>query len=424
MLRLTAILLSLAASDPDLNELSLQLENRSCAYSTQAFEACRLRPLKDRLIDSVFGWLIAPRQQYECPLGAARCLEKMGPKAVPVVPALLKALKEGPNDFDTGDGVIAVRSGFAAALAASRDPRAIDALALALEQRPAESETAILEALASFGPQAGAHWKLAADRLHARNLDRGFGARMREQLEWSMAVDLAQKEIQRRNPGSTSYVIPNEEIARARGRIERDSPAYLETLESRGADHLAVAAARALGRMQRSESVEVLIETLTNLHAAWAAAHALGELGGASPAVLNGLQQALKSASIGPRARAECARALGRLGSAESVSPLRSLLSDPKLAGAAAQGLGSIGPPARAALPELKRLATLPTMAVRNGNSLSFSVEASSRGDIKRSAVRAILAIDPEGAAGFLAPLQGDPDTGGVIRRVLRGPAR
>lgn len=423
MLRLTAILLSLATSDPDLNELALQLEHRSCAYSTQTFEVCQLRPLRDRLIDFAFGWLIGSHQQYECPLGAARCLEKLGPKAAPAAPALLKVLQEGPNDFDTGDGVIAVRSEVVAALAATRDPRAVEALASALEQRPAESERAILEALGSFGPQAAVHWKLAADRLRARNLDKGFDARMREQFDWSIAVELAQKEVQNRNPGVTSYVIPNEAVAAARKLIDRNAPGYIKALESRSEDLVAAAAARALGKMRRADAVDVLVETLTNFHAARAAAQALGEIGNRSPAVVSGLQQALASARLGPGARSECARALGRLKATQSIPQLRGLLASSELAAAAAAALGDIGPPAGAALPELKMLATLPTLAVRNGNSLHFSAEASSRGDAKRAAVRAILAIEPERAAAFLAPLRGDPDTGGVIRRALSRPA-
>lgn len=410
----------LTLADPDLEELSLQLENRSCAYSTQTFEACRLRPLSDRLIDAAFGWLISSHQQYACPLGAARCLEKMGPQAVPAVPALLKALEEGPDDFDTGDGVIGVRSGIAAALAATRDPRAVAALAAALERRPAQSERAILAALGSFGPQAGAHWKLVADRLHTRNLDREFGARMREQFEWSLALEMAQREIQRRNPDMTSYVIPNEEIAAARGRIDRAAPSYLKALEGRSEDPVAAAAARALGEMRRPEAAEVLAETLTNFNAARAAAWALGETGRSSPTAVSRLRQALGSDALGPAARSECARALGRLQAVQSIPQLRSLLARPDFAVAAAAALGDIGAPARAALPELKKLAMLPSLAVRKGNALHFSVEASARGDAKRAAVRAILSIDAEGAAAFLEPLTTDPDLDGVIRHALR----
>lgn len=53
---------------------------------------------------------------------------RMGKKAQPAVPLLLKELEQGPNDFDTADGVIKYRSEIARALGEIGDPRAIPIL--------------------------------------------------------------------------------------------------------------------------------------------------------------------------------------------------------------------------------------------------------------------------------------------------------
>ncbi len=277
-----------------------------------------------------------------------------------------------------------------------------------------------MEALGSFGPSAGEYWQPVAERLKARNRDRDFRSRQREQFERSLAVELATQEIRRREPGKTSFSIPQEEIESAGGLIDRTSAKYTRDFEFRSIDHLASAEAKALGNMRRREASDALLETLSNPHAAGEAARALGNLGNSSPQILAGLESALVSSELGPRAKSECARTLGRLGSTRSLPALREALKHEELAKAAAEALGSLGGASRPALPDLLRLAQLPTLVVKKDNTLHWSVEASDRADVKRAAVRAIIAIDPAGAPAALAPLRGEPDTGHIIRAFLR----
>lgn len=409
----------------DLNELIAQLENRSCAYSTQSHQVCQVRPFTERVTGALLGWLVSSHQQYECPHAAARCLEKLGPKAVEAVPALIGALREGPDDFDTGDGVIAVRSGVAAALAATRDPRAIPALAQALRDRPGRASRAIVNGLGSFGTAAAEHWEPVAALLRKRNADTAFGEGQREQFDRRLALDTAAEEIKRRSPDQTSFVIPEAEIRAAYAFIDRGSPKYLRDFEFYTVDHLAAAAARALGAMKRKEGADVLVESLRNPHAAADAAKALGQIGDGPDPVIAALEKGLLSSMLGPRAKSECARALGNLGSVRSVVLLRIALQQPELARAAAEALGSLGAPARAAAPDLLKAARLPSLAVRNDKGgLHWSVEAGERADIKRAAVRAIQSIDPARAPSLLAPLEPDPDVGWIIERARRRTAR
>src|SRR5438093_10443370 len=210
-----------AAADPNMKTLIDQLENHGCRYVDQPFVACST--------GTIFGsWLarLDPRGKYHCALAAARCLESLGARAEPAVPALGRALRDGPNDYDTGDGWIATRSGIAAALGASGDARAIDPLAEALRTavpgdrgdgalvrtEPA-ARGAIIEALGRFGPAAGRHWELVARVLRERNADLGFLPRRREQFERMAAVDSVGEDQRRASPGTTTHAISDAEIA-------------------------------------------------------------------------------------------------------------------------------------------------------------------------------------------------------------------
>jgi hypothetical protein len=404
-----------ADGTPDIAALTAQLENGECGYSWSLTGVCERRPWWSGLMD----WMFVAHLDYQCPLAAARCLEKLGPQAVPAVPNLLRALTTSV-DYDTGDGVLGVRSAVAKALAATRDPRAIAGLAAALEKQPKQAEIALLQGLASFGTAAGQHWRLAAIRLEERNRDRTFSTNAREQYEQSLAHDLALEEIRRADAGKTLYVIPQAAMEAARKLIDRQTSRYRKEFESLSADSLAVAAVRALERMQRVEGVPVLVETIGNPHAAAEAAGALAALGDRSPAVRTALQQGLESEQqLGPRARAECARALGALEIGESAGLLRQSLADPDLAEAAARALGQLGAAARPAIPSLLALARQPSLAAPDGKAIRYSVEATRLRAAKGAAVRAIAAIDPGAAAVHLTPLLQDPDVRSVIRSVL-----
>ncbi len=83
-----------------------------------------------------------------CKIAAAKFLGEMGPEANQAVPVLIAALENGPNDLDTGDGILLFRSTVAMALAKIGDPAAIPALVEKLKK----SEPATLAAGASYPP--------------------------------------------------------------------------------------------------------------------------------------------------------------------------------------------------------------------------------------------------------------------------------
>ena len=87
-------------------------------------------------------------RHYEenCKIAAAKLLGKMGPKAKEAVPVLIKALKNGPNDIDTGDGILPYRSTIAIALGEIGDPIAISPLIEKLKIK----EKATISSSASF----------------------------------------------------------------------------------------------------------------------------------------------------------------------------------------------------------------------------------------------------------------------------------
>jgi len=95
------------------------------------------------------------------------------PKPIEAVPVLIDALENGPNDIDTGDGIMPYRSTLVMALGQIGDPRAIrpliEKLKLTVAYTPSPGNTmpilewdlpigvaheAIVKALAMFGPEA------------------------------------------------------------------------------------------------------------------------------------------------------------------------------------------------------------------------------------------------------------------------------
>ncbi len=415
---------------PSLDELIAQLENRSCRYSSSAFEICR-RSQTD--LSWLWSFLFRFQDEYRCPLGAARCLEKLGPAAKPAVPALCKALLEGPNDYDTGDGFIAPRSAIASALGAIGDPRAIDPLAQALHEArpPSRALTAlvrtepsarveIVRALGRFGPQAARHGKRIAAVLEERNSDTGFLEARRQEFEQSEALQIATEEIRARSPKGASFTIPWDAVDAARARIDRASEDYVRDLESRAQDPLAHAAAEALGTLGGKEAIPLLRDTLANRSAAAAAAGALANLGASDPDTLDALERMLAADDRGPAARASAARALGTLGNRRSVEPLSVALRHVDLRQAAAEGLGGIGAAAAPALPVLRAILDEPSLAVRTERARNYSIEASRQLSDKIAAVRAIERIAGIRVEEILRPYLSDEDVGHVVKSVLR----
>ncbi|HOT28408.1 MAG TPA: HEAT repeat domain-containing protein [Candidatus Ozemobacteraceae bacterium] len=108
----------------------------------------------------------------QCRIAAATLLGRKGGLAAKAVDPLIMILKNGPNDIDTGDGILPMRSSVALALGRINDPKAIGPLLEKLKQpEPAAvlnstslasgstpktglEQEAIVRALGMFGGQA------------------------------------------------------------------------------------------------------------------------------------------------------------------------------------------------------------------------------------------------------------------------------
>lgn len=81
-----------------------------------------------------FDWRQWRDYRPRCKKFAIERLGDMGHEAVDAVPDLVDILVHGPNDFDSGDGVIGFRSSIAIALGEIGDPRAIEPLIASLHR--------------------------------------------------------------------------------------------------------------------------------------------------------------------------------------------------------------------------------------------------------------------------------------------------
>jgi len=427
---LVLALAGLACGPPavEVDALIAQLENRACRYSDDPSAPCSRLSFGS-------GWLrrFDPTSRYRCVVGAARCLEQRGPAAAAAVPALLRVLREGPNDYDTGDGVIPARTTVASALGAIGDPRAIDPLAEALRNavpadrgpgalvsREPAAVAAIVEALGRFGPAAGRHWEPVAALLRSRASDTSYFETQREAFEQAEATRLVVEDLRRRDSTLKSFEVPPTVVARARRRIDRTSAAYRRDLETRSVDGIASTAARTLGRLGRTEAGPALIEALRYPPAAEAVAIALAELDVASPRAAVGLHAAFTSTTSGPAARRALARAMGALGDGRSVAVLARGLADPEACEACAQALGEFGPRAASALPSLYDVARQRSKGTFSDQGAAYSVEATQRRGNRIAAVRAVEKVGGRKAVRVLAPYWQDPDIGSTITRALR----
>ena len=416
------------APAPDLKALIAQLDGRDCRYADDVHAPCTETPLPHRWLR----WLDFSAR-YRCTLGAARCLGAMGPAAAPAVPALIRALTDGPNDYDTGDGFIATRSGVAAALGRIGDPRAIDPLAHALAvARPADrgpgalatrepaARHALIEALGRFGPAAGRHWQRAAAVLRERNADRGHMERSREQYERSRALDLVVDDHRKREPDVGSFAVSERSIQDARRRLDPAAPEYRRGFETIAHDDLASAAATALGAFGRTEAAPVLVRTLRNPAAAAAAAGALESLETRSDEALAALERVLADSTFGPVARSAAARALGRLGADRHARVLAQALADPETGTSAAKGLEALGPRATDAIPALVAVLEQPIAAQRRPGRVTYDIEATRRLGEKAAAVHALESIRGDRARAALRRFTDDADIGRSVRKALK----
>jgi len=255
-----------------VEEVVAQLEGRHCRFGVGALDSCQPRPPRGLL-----GWLLTRSEdRWTCPTGAARCLAKMGPSASAAVPALLRALESGPGDYDTGDGVIPVRSAVIDALGKSGDARAVLPLVRALSE-PAYAFP-VLEALRDLGPLAQGHADTVASVLTARIADTEGRAqacaRAIQQLEYRLAIQAVADRLQREHPEQTHFVIPPAEQEAAMHALDRTSPDSVRAREGACRDIVADAAVGALAAMGCERClgrvVEALGEPLVAQSAAWA----------------------------------------------------------------------------------------------------------------------------------------------------------
>lgn len=446
---LVAVLLSVdpAAAGDAVDDFVAAARNAGCSPPPGPCGEGRLGRLPGaRLIGGLFAR--GPHSPHACVAAVARCLQERGPAARSAVPALVRVLAEGPNDYDTGDGIIAARSEVAAALGAIGDPSAIDPLAGALrDARPAEAgpgartseepaaRVALLDALGRFGPAAAGARGLVATVLRERNADVGEVDRLRQTFDRMLSARRAADAERARRPGETHVAVSEAAVAAAVRGLDRRDPEYVREFETFSEDRVASACADALAAMGAADTVAVLVATLRRPPAAASAARAIARLAPARSGKLErSLIDVLEDPGFGPRARAAACGALGALSASAPapttdpddpdrvVAALARALDDPAVSAAAAEALAALGPAARGALPRLVRLVMAPAGAERTETgALRYDANATARLGARRAAVRAIAAIDPREAAVRLGGLVRDEEIGPVVRRAIAG---
>jgi HEAT repeat protein len=383
-----------AGEPPPVAALAAQLAGEHCHYRAE-YDRCSAAPLFS------LEKLLQPRR-HTCVWWAARCLEQRGQAAAAAVPALVAALCDGPNDFDTGDGVIAARSAVAGALAAAGDPAAVPALVHALEHarpydrarisgaiasREPAARPALVAALASFGPRAAAAAPALAALLRERNAD----------------VDL--------NSGAAARIAQIE--AMVPSRPDQPPRLYFD-------DGLAQDAAAALGSVGAVGEIPLLIASLDNRGSARGAAVGLGRLESAARAAAPRLRILLADPAYHADARVAAAQALGAIGDATAVPIIISMLADEALVDGCLPALAALGPKAAPAVPALAALVAAPSGAVRDGRGIHYGVRASTVHHRRLRAVDALAAVGDELAFAVLAKTLTDSEIGPAACRALR----
>jgi HEAT repeat protein len=237
----------------------------------------------------VFPWLLEGDDDLISRADAARCLGQLGPAARPAVPALLRALKSGPEDRDTGHGItgvgiISVRSAVIEALGRIGDARALGPLARVLATQPAHVRVS-LEAMQALGPQASSQAGLITAVLKARIADRAERTlacrRAVRALEVQLAREAVVQRLQRQHPERTRHVFQDADVA---------------------------AALRALAAIRCATCLPPIVAALREPWLATAAAWELGRIRPLSPAAVPALRAVIASPGHGALAR-ESARA-------------------------------------------------------------------------------------------------------------------
>ena len=297
---------------PAVEDVVAQLEGGNCRFGVDALDSCQPRAPR-----GMFGWLLHRQEdRWTCPTGAARCLAKMGPAAQTAVPALLRALESGPPDYDTGDGLIPVRSSVIEALGRSGDVRAVAPLGRALSD-PAYAFVTLM-ALRDLGPLAHTEVRSVASVLDARIADApGREKACRDavkQLEQHLALKAIEQRLQHENPHRTRAVIPSGEFEAAVRALDRGSAGYLTNREGACRDHVGGMALQALAAFRCEACTMKIVEALRDPAVAQDAAWQLYLMAEPVPGAAQALRAVVESPSHGPLAKDAARSALGAVG--------------------------------------------------------------------------------------------------------------
>jgi|688.fasta_scaffold28435_3 hypothetical protein len=280
---------------PDVEDVVAQLEGHHCRYSVQVLGECAPRPTR-----GFFDYLFTRHDdRWTCPTGAARCLAKMGPAAAAAVPALIRALEQGPPDYDTGDGVIPVRSSVIEALGRSGDARAVAPLGRAVSE-PSYT-VAALGALGDLGPLAQGQAAVVASVLEARIADTEGRARTCaeavRQYDDFLANDAVVERLKAAHPEETRFLVSPAEHDAALRALDRSTDTYIRGREGRCRDLVGDAAVEALAAIECETCPAQIVGALREPSVAWQAAWELARM----KSLPEGAEQALRAVRASDR---------------------------------------------------------------------------------------------------------------------------
>jgi len=294
---------------PTVQGLVGQLEGGPYRFRPEGDHCSLRRPAA--FPDSLFTWFTEGDDDLLSRVDAARCLGQLGPAARPAVPALLRVLKSGPGDRDTGYGytgvgIISMRSAVIEALGRIGDGRALGPLAGVLASQPAHARVT-LEALQALGPQASGQAGLITAVLDARIADRAGRAQACRRavlaLDERLAREAVLQRLERQHPDRTRHVFQDAEVAAALGSLDRRSPEYLKSREGVCRDDVSEAALRALAAIRCETCLPPIVGALQEPWLATAAAWELGRIRPLPPSAVPALRAVIASPSHGPLAR-------------------------------------------------------------------------------------------------------------------------
>ena len=370
-----------------IEHLIKQVEERSCDYK-YAYRKCEERPFWD------IPWFYGPKR-HTCVMWAARCIGTLGDTAQAAVPALTKALREGPNDYDTGDGTVNPRSAIANTLEKIGDPSTIPFLIEAfdhaeprergggaLKNQPLGARYALLEAIASFGP-----------------------------LSISAAPSIAAI-LRESNEAALSFPSPREIVEKYKKDIKITGltlPTWLE--EKYKKNEFGELAAETLGKIGATETVPLLIESLQNKWIARGAADGLALLGEPARLAIPDLRKVLKP-TYDPSQRQAAAKALGRLKDLGSLHEITKGIEDDALFDGYINALQFYGSAADPAVKKLSKRLERPTGVVQKNKGVYYSVEAGRENRRQIKVIKTLGSIGTTKAFNTLANSLTDPELG------------